>query len=465
MISNFTENIDHLMRNAQLKKDQNNLKEALDILKRILDINPKNKKALNNIGNIFKEKGMHDEAIKFYKKSISVDFNYKTAKINLAILYHELGDLKNAETLYRELVLLDNKNLSVLFNLSRVNFNFFDNKIINDIKNTLKNDKLTNYDKASGYFILAKNEQKKKDLEKEMEYLNKGHEFFCKSTNPKIFNQSLSYWLEVIPQKFNKIKIINDKLIEKKNNLLRPIFIIGMPRSGSTLIESIISSGKVTIPNGGETATINWGVIKSIKESNQINFPNIDDLTIDCKKISKDITERYENLNLIKKEKKYFFIDKSLENFFYIELILKIFPNAKFIHCERNHKDSVFAIYQNFLTKMSWTHSLENILIYIDNYLKVMQYFKKIYADKIFSINLSNFTDNTVKISKKMFNFCNLDWSDQSLEFYKRTDLLSKTASNIQIREKVFKYNKEKYIIYKKFIEEFEKKYSWLNDN
>ena len=465
MMSNFSEKIDNLMKMAQLKKDQNNLIEASKIFQKILNIDPKNKKALNNIGNVFKERGMYEEAIKFYEKAISIDSSYKTAKANLAVLFHELGNLKDAEKFYKELINLDSRNLSVMFNLSRINFNFFDDKIINHIKNLLENDGLTNYDKASGYFILAKKEQNKKNLEKEMEYLDKGHKFFCKSVNQKIFNQSLSYWLDFIPKKFNKIKIVNEKSINKKNSLIKPIFIIGMPRSGSTLIEGIISSGKTKIPHGGETATINWGVIKSIRESNPNLFPNMNDLHLDCKKISTDVITRYENLNLIEKEKNYFFIDKSLENFFYIELILKMFPNAKFIHCERNYVDSIFAIYQNFLTKMSWTHSLENILMYFDNYLNVMKYFEKKFSNKIFSVNLPDLTDNTVEVSKKIFDFCNLEWSEQSLEFYKRRDLISKTASNVQIREKIFNYNKEKYITYKKFIKQFEDKYSWLNES
>ena len=103
--------------------------------------------------------------------------------------------------------------------------------------------------------------------------------------------------------------------------------------------------------------------------------------------------------------------------------------------------------------------------MYFDNYLNVMKYFEKKFSNKIFSVNLPDLTDNTVEVSKKIFDFCNLEWSEQSLEFYKRRDLISKTASNVQIREKIFNYNKEKYITYKKFIKQFEDKYSWLNES
>ena len=61
------------------------------------------------------------------------------------------------------------------------------------------------------------------------------------------------------------------------------------------------------------------------------------------------------------------FIEKSLENFFYIEIILKIFPKAKFINSVRNTKDNIVAIFQQFLSKISWSHSIEDILEYTNN--------------------------------------------------------------------------------------------------
>ena len=124
-----------------------------------------------------------------------------------------------------------------------------------------------------------------------------------------------------------------------------------MPRSGSTLIESIISSGKLKIPNGGETATINWALSKNYRKD--LLNDNLDKIIIDKDKIINDILGKYKNLNLLNKNNKLFFTDKSLENFFFIDIILELFPNAKFIHCKRNKVDNIFAIYQNFLTKMS----------------------------------------------------------------------------------------------------------------
>ena len=276
-----------------------------------------------------------------------------------------------------------------------------------------------------------------------------------------IYNKSLLYWLDIIPKKFNKIIFTNktsNKLCEKIN----PIFIIGLPRSGSTLLEGIISSGSIKIENGGETAVINSEIIKANKENIFNNNFETNPLNIDINILSNNILSRYTNLNLLQNEKNYFFTDKSLENFFYIELILKLFPKAKFIHCERDLLDSIFAIYGNFFDKMSWTHSIENILRYIDQYLFIIEYFKKKYPNKIYSVKLKKLTENSLDISKKLFDFCQLNWNKSSLEFYKRKDLISKTASNTQIRKEIYKYDNDKYKVYKEFLKDHIDKYSWV---
>ena len=90
---------------------------------------------------------------------------------------------------------------------------------------------ITNYNKASGFFILAKNEQRKKNYEKEIEYLKKAHEFFCKSVNFKIFDQSLSYWLKFIPKKYNISSNDNFVFINSKGLRISESFVYNTVKS------------------------------------------------------------------------------------------------------------------------------------------------------------------------------------------------------------------------------------------
>ena len=459
MNNNLNKEIDNLIVIAQSSKEKGDLPSTFEYLKKILELDPNNKRALNNIGNVFKEMKNFEEAIKYYLKVINLNPDYKIAKINLAILYHDLGKLDEAKKIYKELINLDKYNFAIHFNLSRIDFSYINQEMIKFIEKSIQLENMSHYNKASGYFILAKNQQIKKNFDMEMKFLEKGHDHFQKSIPKKIYEQSFDYWLNIIPKKFDKIKITNLDEIKDQTFEINPIFIIGMPRSGSTLVESIISSGKSKIPNGGETAIINWAILKNYR--NDLMNEDMNKIIIDKKKLKNDILNKYKNLKLLNKDNSFFFTDKSLENFFYIDLILELFPNAKFIHCERNKVDNIIAIYQNFLTKMSWTHSLKDIIKYYNNYLEVMITFNKKFKEKIFSIKLEDLTINSKKVSQDIFKFCNLEWSEKCLEFHKRKDLFSNTASNIQIREKIYKYS-NKYDVYKKYIKKFEQEYSWL---
>src|SRR5210317_743701 len=95
--------IDSLIVKAQQSKDKGNLKNTIGYLKKILELDPKNEKALNNIGNAFKELKIYEEALIYYTKAININKNYIIAKINLSILYHDLGKLDEAKKIYSEL--------------------------------------------------------------------------------------------------------------------------------------------------------------------------------------------------------------------------------------------------------------------------------------------------------------------------------------------------------------------------
>jgi len=241
---------------------------------------------------------------------------------------------------------------------------------------------------------------------------------------------------------------------------------MGLPRSGSTLIESILCSGKKIIPNGGETAIFNKTLLEINKKffTNKIYLDDTKKLEINENLFVQRVLDHYESINLLDKNKENIFTDKSLENFFFIEIIVKFFPDSKIIVCKRNIFQIILSIYQNFLPKIKWSHSIENILEYIDNYLKIIEDFKKKYPDKIYTIELEELTKNPLDLSKDLFNFCNLEWDKKCLEFYRRDDLVSKTASNLQVRGKIFINNQKKYTAYKEFFLPYLNKYEWLNE-
>ena len=114
------------------------------------------------------------------------------------------------------------------------------------------------------------------------------------------------------------------------------------------------------------------------------------------------------------------------------------------------------------LAELSWTHSIENIIEYIDNYLSIVNYFKKKFPQAIMDVNLEELTNNSEHVSKNMYKFCGFKWNKNALKYYKRDNLNIKTLSFAQIRNKVFKYNANKYQPYFYLIDKYKKKFNWL---
>ena len=436
----------------------NALKEEKDskkYLEKCIKINDKNHIILNNLANILLKEGNIFKAEKLYLKSLEVKDDYLLGIINTAIFYQKLGRFEESKKFYMKAIELSPERISIYFNISRIDKSFINKDKIEYLKKIMKNENIESIEMGYGFFLLAEYERKKKSYIKEMEYLKKAHKY---TFNEKINKnkRTLNYWQNIIPLKYNKLNFSNEnnqsELIDYK-----PIFIVGLPRSGSTMVEAILSSGNTAIKTLGESSIINGVIVTTHNE-----FQKDENTKIDLNIIDNKIFQIMSDRNLLNSKNK-IFVDKSLENFFYIDIILKIFPNAKFINTFRNIEDNIFGIFQQSLAKLSWTQSIEDILKYIDNYLKIMKFYNKKYPKKIFSLNLKELTSKPEEISKKLYNFCNLKWDYRALNFYNRKDLLISTASNMQIRNKIENYDYDKYRPYKHLLENFYDKYDWLN--
>jgi hypothetical protein len=181
--------------------------------------------------------------------------------------------------------------------------------------------------------------------------------------------------------------------------------------------------------------------IASTIYSENFNFNNFK-FTINKEKFQNSLFERYGNI------RNKIFIDKSLENFFNIDIILKFFPNAKFLHTFRNFNDSIIAIYQRMMPDLSWSHDINNISEYANNYKMIINYFKNKYSKYILDVDLEKLTYDQKNESQRIFDFCDIDWNDDVLNFNKKNKLFTKTNSFLQIRDKIDKYNINKYETY-----------------
>ena len=121
------------------------------------------------------------------------------------------------------------------------------------------------------------------------------------------------------------------------------------------------------------------------------------------------------------------------------------------------------SIFQNNLTGLAWTHDLGNIFKYFNNYFGIIEEYNAAYPNTIYQLEFEKLVNNPEEESKKLMKFCELPWDEKCLKFYKRKDFISKTASNIQVREAIYKHPLKKYLPYKNFLNKYGSKYSWFN--
>lgn len=414
------------------------------------------------LGGIYFELDEYDKSKLHYNKALKLNKNSKEILINLAFLEQSYGNLTEAKKIYEEIIKLDPNYIEAYYRLYLLNSKNLKIEQEAKFRRIMEDKNISLHNKSLANFLISKINKEKGNYKIELDYLNKSHIDIFNSKR-KYNLQSNFYYEKIISKKFNKIKFEKEEYINKNLKNYSPIFIIGLPRSGSTLVETLLSSSDRVV-SIGENSIINMAVLNQISKKFFLQNSTLENfnLSIDCEKISTYVFEKFSQIKKIQSINKINIVDKTLVNFFNIEIILSLFPNAKFIHCSRNHKDTIIGIYQSLLPTLSWTHNLENIIRYVDYYIKAMNYFKTKYSDKIFNVKLENVAKNKSQIWRELFNFCELEWKDNFLNFKDKKNLIIRTSSNVQLRDNINEYDYNQYSNYYFILENFKKDFQWL---
>tara|TARA_B100000780_G_scaffold268565_1_gene226623 strand:+ start:1264 stop:2631 length:1368 start_codon:yes stop_codon:yes gene_type:complete len=437
--------------------------KALNIFLDLLKNKHKDKRVYFCLGLIYFELNNFEKSVFYYNEYLKINPKSINTILNLAIVQQSSGNLDLAKKNYLKVIDLDNSKIRPYYGLLMLDINFLTQEHYEQINQILNINNTNNYEKGLANFILSKKEKKNKNYKKEINYLKKFH-LYNFNSNYTYNLSSEFYYKKIINKHYDKIKFSNKEknlqIIENK----KPIFIIGLPRSGSTLIESILTSSEEGIKSCAESHVINMSILEQIGPKIYTNNFNPKKFIFEINQIEikKSILKNYNKFDISNENIKPTFIDKSLENFLNIEIILQVFPNAKFLHTFRNPIDSVMSIYQSMLSELSWAHKIKDILEYINNYQIIINHFKVKYPSKIMDINLEHFTSNSEAVAERIYKFCDLQWNKKYLEFYKRNNLFSKTMSFNQIRKKISKYDRAKYKPYISLLEGEEQLYKWI---
>jgi len=364
--------------------------------------NPKNALNFFLLGVDFMASGENQVAGKYFDKAIQLNPNYVEA-------YYSLS----------RIIKYDNKS------------NFY-----NDLIDLKKKNSLTDREKSYINFALYNIYERSEEYENAIKVLNEANR--QRRSIKKFDEKKYTNLFFRIQKKYDELNL-NSSIFQ--NDEVTPIFIVGMPRSGTTLLEQILSNNDL-IFGGGELSLLHEELTNII--THNLSVSNIIDLKKKYFTRIKDITD-----------KKYF-IDKLPLNFLWVGYILKIFPNAKVINIKRNGFDTCFSIYKTLFVEgaLEFSYSQKDILFFYNIYIKMIEFWSKRIPNFFYDVSYEVLVNNPEEEIREICDYIGLEFKESFLDLKKNTRWVF-TASDHQVREKITKKEKSDWSFYKNHLEIF----------
>ncbi len=410
----FPDNLSYQAQKASEIMQNGQHADAIDLFENIIEKNPYNFSALTSKGHAEKTLGMTQDAIKSYKSSYMIKNDHGEA-------YFSLSNLKT--------------------------YKFTDDEI-NIMRTQLNRVDLTLKDKAYFHFALAQACEAIEEYDEAFNNLEKGN---------KIKNEQSKYTIEKMDKELQaQINVCDKNFFKNLGNggydSKDPIFILGLPRAGSTLIEQILAShsmvdGTLELPN---ILSMAQGLRGDDIYGNEGNYPkSMESLTLE-KRI--ELGKLFIDDTRMHRKDAPRFTDKMPNNFRHIGLIHLILPNAKIIDARRYPLDCCFSMFkQLFAQGQEFTYGLAEAGSYYNSYVKLMDHWDKVLPNKILRVNNEDVIDDLEGQVKRMLNFLELPFEESCITFYE-TDRSVRTASSEQVRKPVNRSGQGRWKPYAKYL-------------
>ena len=448
---NFEEAIIFYKKAIKYKKDffeaYNNLassqkkigltEEAFENYNNSIKINDNNLEAYYNLGNLLYDEKKFDEAFTCYNQVVKINESFPKSYLLLGQIKSAQGNFEEAKEYFLKAIDRD-KYLTEAYvyyvNTRKIDKN---DKIIRELEELINIKDLKSKSYQELFYALSK-------IYFDIGKIDEGFELLKKSKNIRLRFSNFT----IDAEKNHSIKVkeyfFNNKISKLKNidtNLV-PIFILGMPRSGTTLIEQIISTHS-KVHGAGELTFL----------PEIMHLSNWDKNT-DSKKFLQTIRKEYLSKILKLNIKQKYIIDKNPFNFLYVGFILKAMPEAKIVHMHRNPMAVCWSNYKaNFFDNvgMDYAHRLDTIAEFYLIYYDIMRFWKELYTDCFINIDYDKFVTNSEKNSKSLLKSIGLEWEDKISRFSENERVVV-TNSLFQVRSKVYKNSSQDWLKFEKHL-------------
>lgn len=439
---NFQPNYPDALNNlGNLLKENDELQEAIEKFEWAVAYKHDFAEVHNNLGLALSDYGRPLEAIKSFENAVLHKKDYDKAYFNLAMSQKDIGD-KEGFLLNIEKALLIRPDWGAAhLHLSRVKKYKKSDSIISEMESFLLNEDLSLVDRIGLNFALAHIYEGFNNSEKQFEYLNEAN---------SLRKEEVNYSFEKDQSLFSRIKEAFEKppKILKKSSLrdkIRPIFIVGMPRSGTSLVHQILDSHN-EVYGAGELNYLNKYVMPIIKGFNEESNSQISNESL--RSIRQNYLGSLLNLNI----KERIFVDKMPLNFRHIGFIASAFPDAKILHMKREPMATCWSIYKYYFNGNYYSFNQTDLANYYNLYLDLMDFWKDLFPNKIYDLCYEDLTANQEQETRDLLKYCELDWDDNCLNFHENKTAV-KTTSALQVRQKIYQGSSEVWKEYESYLQ------------
>jgi len=403
----------HKYLNATLVRS-GKLVEAYDGYDRMLALSPNNPQVITAKAKVLEIKGEKEKAYELLKPLIKQYPNNPKIAVAFAAVCSDVGHSDDAIKMLENII--DNSQIKL------------HQEVASETHFALGHlyDKATDYKKASSYYLQANS--------------IKGRTFDIETFTDHIDEIIKTFSAEALKKAPTSTIPTNSA-----------IFIIGMPRSGTSLVEQILASHADVTAAGELYDIINLAKeITNLVDSHTLYPHYLNELTID---LCNSIAQRYINrLNDISSSQKYV-TNKMPYNFLVLGLIYKLFPQARIIHCKRDPKDTcVSCFFQNFSHGNDYTFNLETLASYYLQYKKLMDHWVKVIDRPIITIQYEELVTDQENQTRRLLKLLDLPWHNDCLNFY-NNERVSHTASYNQVRQPINVKSVGRWKNYEKYIQ------------
>ncbi len=407
--------------------------KALDAVQRVIKLQPKLPFGHMIRGSILGKMDDHEGSIKSYKSALEIEPQHIGSNMGLGNILKTIGRYDDAVASYKKCIEAQPMFSEAYWSLANLKTYTFEESEIEKMEEHIQNPDLPPTSKAFFHIALANAKEKQKKFGEAWYHFFTGNELrrqseIYDSVTTQVTHEAL---METFTEDF--VKTTKGKGCQSD----APIFILGLPRSGSTLVEQILAShsnveGTRELP---DISLLGRKLTKlkppGIKYPDAVKHMTDEEMT--------EFGEDYLKTSMRYRTDRPYFIDKMPNNFAHIGFIKTILPNAKIINAKRHPLDScVSSFKQLFYKGQSWSYDLFEIGEYYLEYIRLMNHWHEIYPGDIYDISYESLIENQEEETKKLIDYCGLDWEEGCLKFYENKRSVN-TASSEQVRQPIYK--------------------------